>query len=62
MYLKVKFMKKTLLNILIFFVCVFTLPISANSKNKETYEYLDLFGQIFDRVRSDYVEKLRMRN
>ena len=26
------------------------------SKNKETYEYLDLFGQIFDRVRSEYVE------
>jgi hypothetical protein len=25
------------------------------SKNKETYEYLDLFGQIFDRVRSQYV-------
>ena len=58
MYIKIKFMKKTLLNILIFFVCVFTLPISANSKNKETYEYLDLFGQIFDRVRSDYVEEI----
>ena len=58
MYLKIKFMKKTLLNILIFFVCVFTLPISANSKNKETYEYLDLFGQIFDRVRSGYVEEV----
>ena len=28
----------------------------SNSKNKETYEYLDLFGQIFDKVRSEYVE------
>ena len=28
------------------------------SKNKETYEYLDLFAQIFDRVRSDYVEEV----
>ncbi len=28
------------------------------SKNKETYEYLDLFGQIFDRVRSQYVEEV----
>ena len=28
----------------------------ADSKNKATYEYLDLFGQIFDRVRSDYVD------
>lgn len=28
------------------------------SKNKETYEYLDLFGQVFDRVRSKYVEEV----
>jgi len=28
------------------------------SKNKETYEYLDLFGQIFDRVRSQYVDNV----
>ena len=28
------------------------------SKNKETYEYLDLFGQIFDRIRSEYVEEV----
>ena len=28
------------------------------SKNKETYEYLDLFGQIFDRVRSKYVDEV----
>lgn len=31
---------------------------SAASKNKETYEYLDLFGQIFDRVRSQYVDNV----
>jgi carboxyl-terminal processing protease len=30
----------------------------AASKNKETYEYLDLFGQIFDRVRSKYVDEV----
>ncbi len=29
---------------------------NADSKNEETYEYLDLFGQVFDRVRSTYVE------
>ena len=28
------------------------------SKNKETYEYLDLFGKVFDRVRSEYVEEV----
>ena len=31
---------------------------STASKNKETYEYLDLFGQIFDRVRSQYVDNV----
>ena len=51
-------MKKTFLHILIFLFCIFALPINADSKNKETYEYLDLFGQIFDRVRSDYVEEV----
>ena len=30
----------------------------AASKNKETYEYLDLFGQIFDRVKSKYVDEV----
>jgi len=34
------------------------LPVQAAPKNKETYEYLDLFGQIFDRVRSSYVEEI----
>ena len=52
------FMKKNLLLILIFFVFILTLPINADSKNKETYEYLDLFGQIFDRVRSSYVDEI----
>jgi len=28
------------------------------AKNKETYELLDLFGQIFDRVRENYVEEV----
>ncbi|MBI04906.1 MAG: peptidase S41 [Pelagibacteraceae bacterium] len=28
------------------------------AKNKESYEYLDLFGQVFDRVRSSYVEEV----
>ena len=36
----------------------FSFPVYSASKNKETYEYLDLFGQIFDRVRSGYVEEV----
>ena len=38
------------------FLCSFSAQ--SASKNKETYEYLDLFGQIFDRVRSEYVEEV----
>ncbi|HML44236.1 MAG TPA: peptidase S41, partial [Hyphomicrobium zavarzinii] len=30
---------------------------SANSPNSELYRQLDLFGDVFERVRSDYVEK-----
>jgi carboxyl-terminal processing protease len=30
---------------------------SANSPNAELYKQLDLFGDVFERVRSDYVEK-----
>ena len=32
--------------------------VQAAPKNNDTYEYLDLFGQIFDRVRSSYVEEV----
>ena len=41
-------------------IIIFLASFSANStsKNKETYEYLDLFGQIFDKVRSEYVEEV----
>ena len=40
------------------FCIIITLSVTGStaSKNKETYEYLDLFGQIFDRVRSQYVD------
>ena len=41
-------------------IIIFLTSFSAHStsKNKETYEYLDLFGQIFDKVRSEYVEEV----
>ena len=41
-------------------IIIFLASFSAQSasKNKETYEYLDLFGQIFDKVRSEYVEEV----
>jgi len=51
-------MKKKFLNIVILIIYTFSFPVYSASKNKETYEYLDLFGQIFDRVRSGYVEEV----
>ena len=42
------------------FIIILLTAFSAHStsKNKKTYEYLDLFGQIFDKVRSEYVEEV----
>ena len=48
---------KKLINNLLFILLFSLISISeVSSKNKATYEYLDLFGQIFDRVRTDYVD------
>ena len=46
--------------LIIFYTLSFLIQssVQAAPKNKETYEYLDLFGQIFDRVRSSYVEEV----
>ena len=40
------------------FVYSFSPVVKAESKNKSTYELLDLFGKVFDRVRSSYVEEV----
>ena len=40
------------------FIFLGSFSAQSASKNKETYEYLDLFGQIFDRVRSEYVDEV----
>ena len=55
--LKLNINKNILRLVLIFFVSISS-PSKAESKNKTTYEFLDLFGQIFDRVRSSYVEEV----
>ena len=51
-------MKNLIIKLLLLGVFLLTSQASAASKNKETYEYLDLFGKIFDRVRSQYVEEV----
>ncbi len=50
-----KYFIRNLLFAIILFGC---LSANAASKNKETYEYLDLFGKVFDKVRSEYVEEV----
>ena len=49
-------MKKIIPYILFNLLLIFSLKVYAGSKDKETYEHLDLFGKIFDHVRSHYVE------
>ena len=46
--------------IILFFTIIVSNNFSslAKEKNKETYEYLDLFGQVFNRVRSSYVDNV----
>ena len=51
-------MKNTISKIIFFIIILTSININAASKNKGTYEYLDLFGQIFDRIRSEYVEEV----
>ncbi|MDC0194751.1 S41 family peptidase [Alphaproteobacteria bacterium] len=51
-------MKNIFIKLLLLGFLFLTSQTSAASKNKETYEYLDLFGKIFDRVRSQYVEEV----
>ena len=51
-------MKRYILGFLLLFSLVTFSQTQAASKNKETYEFLDLFGQIFDRVRSQYVDEV----
>jgi len=48
---------KLIYSILILFL-LSSFKVYAVTKNKDTYEYLDLFGQIFDRVKSEYVEEV----
>ena len=40
------------------FIITFSFASYASNNDEEKYKYLDLFGQVFDRVRSSYVEKV----
>ena len=51
-------MKYLIRNLLISIILLGSISSYGASKNKETYEYLDLFGKVFDKVRSEYVEEV----
>ncbi len=48
--------RKNFIIYLLLFIVVYSLPSYGSEKEQEKYKYLDLFGQVFDRVRSSYVE------
>ena len=48
--------------IILFVVSFFTLnPVLSKENKKETYEQLDLFGQVFDLIKSKYVEEVKSK-
>ena len=48
--------------IILFFLSFFTLnPVLSKENKKETYEQLDLFGQVFDLIKSKYVEEVKSK-
>ena len=55
-------MTKSIIKFTVLFLILLALCKNALARNKETYELLDLFGQIFDQVRENYVEEVDMDN
>ena len=51
-------MSRSLIKLIILSLMLVVFSKSLFAKNKETYEFLDLFGQIFDQVREKYVEEV----
>ena len=56
-------MKRISLALLFLFSAILAAPVpapvwAANEQETDTYKYLDLFGAVFERVRSGYVEKV----
>ena len=51
-------MSRSLLKFIILLFILLAFCKSTLARNKETYDFLDLFGQIFDKVREKYVEEV----
>ena len=54
-------LNKIIKNILILYIFFYPYSLNATNNEEEKYKYLDLFGQVFDRVRSSYVEEVSDR-
>jgi len=55
-------MIKFLYNFIFLSLILISLSKNVYSKNKETYQLLDLFGQVFDQVRKNYVEEVTSKD
>ena len=53
---------KHLVIVLFFLSFLAVSPANSNESKKETYEQLDLFGQVFDLVKSKYVEEVKSKD
>ena len=53
---------KYLVIVLLFLSFVAVSPANSKESKKETYEQLDLFGQVFDLVKSKYVEEVKSKD
>ena len=49
-------LKKIFIKFIYITIIIFSFSSYASNNDEEKYKYLDLFGQVFDRVRSSYVE------
>ncbi|MDA9749022.1 S41 family peptidase [Pelagibacteraceae bacterium] len=49
-------LKKFFIKFIYITIIIFSFSSYASNNDEEKYKYLDLFGQVFDRVRSSYVE------
>ena len=51
-------LKKFFIKFIYITIIIFSFSSYASKNDEEKYKYLDLFGQVFDRVRSSYVEEV----
>ena len=54
-------LNKIIKNIFILYIFFYPYSLTAANNEEEKYKYLDLFGQVFDRVGSSYVEEVSDR-